>query len=862
MTHKSDETLLGTKANALTNAEFLNTIFSADLADGHTIWVTDFADDPGSKSTAKWLGRIWDGTDLPEAANNAYFSVAALKPNAQGGIRRIKDCFAGMRCIILDDVGTKAESPPIEPSWLLETSPGNFQAGFIFEEPITDTRLIHRLCKQLSMDGRFTDTGGFNGVRYARLPVGCNTKSKVIAANDGNPFPHRLAAWNPELRYNWRDWSVAMGLGGLQSPANDAEYGVFEDVGDENPVVAALKSRGLYKRPLGSDGGHDITCPWVDSHTDAIDSGTAYFEPSDEYRRGGFKCHHGHCAERSIATLLEFLQVDQITAQHRPVIRCLGGEIHTIVARAEEILSRKHRYFQQGGMIVRVVSDQDDNCRIAALNDQTAQIELTRIAAWLKLDRRVNRWLPVDCPPVYSSGLLNSQQYPTLAKLVTLARQPFLRLDGSLCNSSGYDPASGMFGVFDPRQYPILLEPTRADAEAALHRLKELLVEFPFQTPHDQAAALAAMITAVVRPSLETAPGFLVTAHSSGSGKSYLIDIICALADEGQPAAATFTGNDEEMRKELIAKLQTSPALIKFDEIQGDLKPIKAMLSALSGEFIEGRILGVTKMVRLSTRSLFLFCGNNIDVLGDMARRIVTITLDPQVEIPAAREFEDDPLKRVRANRGTFISDVLTIVRAYQRHGTPSDSLKPTNGYGEWSDLCREPLVWLGLPDPCAAMFEQLANDPYREQLGSVLQTWYEAFGSTPRMLREVIKAAESNKDLEEAILTVSPAKADTIDRRHLGWWMRKNVGKVIDGKRFARDTTRKRNAEIWLVEQLQSSAGMTTTDRSSNKTDSNDLTDSPATLQSRSNRESRDCTATGAEVSAQSHANDDGEVF
>ena len=111
-----------------------------------------------------------------------------------------------------------------------------------------------------------------------------------------------------------------------------------------------------------------------------------------------------------------------------------------------------------------------------------------------------------------------------------------------------------MFGIFDPKDYPVNAEPSRTDAEAALSRLRGLLSEFPFLTPHDESAALVAMITAVLRPSLQTAPGFLVTPHSSGSGKSYLIDIIRALADEGEPASATFTGNDEEMRKELRAR--------------------------------------------------------------------------------------------------------------------------------------------------------------------------------------------------------------------------------------------------------------------------------------------------------------------
>ena len=46
------------------------------------------------------------------------------------------------------------------------------------------------------------------------------------------------------------------------------------------PQLLALRNRGLYKVPLG-EGKHDITCPWVQEHTNQADGGTAYFEPDD-----------------------------------------------------------------------------------------------------------------------------------------------------------------------------------------------------------------------------------------------------------------------------------------------------------------------------------------------------------------------------------------------------------------------------------------------------------------------------------------------------------------------------------------------------------------------------------------------------
>lgn len=76
----------------------------------------------------------------------------------------------------------------------------------------------------------------------------------------------------------------------------------------DNLVVTALKARGLYKKPSASFK-HEITCPWVNEHTDAKDSGTVYFEPNGEFYIGGFKCQHYHCSERTIKQLLAYLKI-------------------------------------------------------------------------------------------------------------------------------------------------------------------------------------------------------------------------------------------------------------------------------------------------------------------------------------------------------------------------------------------------------------------------------------------------------------------------------------------------------------------------------------------------------------------------
>lgn len=75
-----------------------------------------------------------------------------------------------------------------------------------------------------------------------------------------------------------------------------------------------------------------------------------------------------------------------------------------------------------------------------------------------------------------------------------------------------------------------------------------------------------------------------------------------------------------------------------------------------------GRILGVSKTATVGTRSLFLSSGNNVQPIKDMARRCITVSLDPQVETPATRQFSSDPLAAVRGYRESYVSLALTVI--------------------------------------------------------------------------------------------------------------------------------------------------------------------------------------------------------
>ena len=807
---------------SLGNHEFLLAVFGTALTDARPL-IVSFDGDPTKVASKAWFGRPWQADSDPpvnlSATANNYFSLATFKPDEAGKYRRQKARFEALHAVMLDDVGTKVDMARVTlaPSWLLETSPGNHQAGYLLRESMADGGAADRLMNAIVAAG-LCDPGA-NGprARLARLPVAINGKHTP-------PFPCQMVEWRPELVYSIDELVDGLQLemvpaGRIKQQKTRATHAhptdgdpVWLPRPDDNAVLTALRDRGLYKAPLG-DGKHDITCPWLQEHTNASDGGTAYFEPDDSWPVGGFKCMHGHCAGRRVRELLRQLGVEASDARMKPTIRVVAGEIHRVVDAAERELAESRRHYQRGGLIVTVVTDPGTReTRVQDINPAALVRALAGATTWERFDVRASDWVRVDPPARHATVLFDSVSYHHLPVLSGLTRQPYLRPDGSLTAAAGYDSSSRMFGVFDARAFSVPADPTRAQAEAALALLKELLSEFSFASDVDLAATLAAMLTAVVRPSLDHAPMFHVRAHMVGSGKSYLCELITAFATPQRGTPTTFPGDDEECRKLLLAELLRAPAVIEFDNLTGDLVAHKSLCTALTSEHMSGRILGVSKTATVSTRTLFLSSGNNVGPVQDMTRRCLTIHLSPDCEVPAARSFtRPDLVRDVLRERGRYISAVLTIVRAWVVAGRPMTECKPLAGFGDWSALCRQPLLWLGMADATASVFKAMAEDPDRETLSRLLMAWQSTFGKTPAMVRDAVKRASDyyggQTELREVLHDIADERGE-INRRKLGWWIRRHSGRIVDGLRFVR-ASGNRSAEAWQVESVSTDSSV-----------------------------------------------------
>jgi hypothetical protein len=786
------------------NDEFLNAVFT-NLEEEQRPFVLGFSGNPRERKA--WGGAAWRNGKVKtdNAVDNWYYTLAVYAPSGDGYHRREKDCTA-IFGVMLDDLGTKAlpldRLSACPPSYIIETSEGNFQVGYLFIVPETDLEAVNDLNRSL-VDTRLCDPGAKSPTtRYGRLPFAINGKTTPA-------FVCRLIEWHPDRRYTVAQIVEQLeleppkpkGRPNRKTGASPMEDGVYSPRHAKNEVITALKQRRLYKQPLGS-GKHDITCPWLHEHTDQIDHGSAYFEPSDTFPIGGYKCQHGHGDIYKIGMLLAFLGVSYVAAKHKPTIKAEAGEIGRIADAAERELAGTGRYYQRGGLIVSVASDPTSKeTTIRPMPLPALLRALSGVAVWTRYDSRSHSDTVIDPPQKYVAVLADSESYAHLPALAGIARQPHLRPDGSIVTEAGFDEMTGLFGVFDARQFNIPDIPTKEQAAAAMAEIRALLTEFSFSTEHDEAAALAGILTAAIRPSLPLAPMFHIKAPQIASGKSYLSAIIAAFASPSSPSAVAFPTSDEECQKLLLATLMAAPGCVIFDNLTGDLFPYKSLCSALTEESLTGRILGVSKTATVGTRTLFLSSGNNVDAVKDMARRCVRINLDPKVETPAARQFQADPLTTVRHDRAGFVTLALTVIRAWIVSGDAMTPCKPLASFGQWSTWVRQPLLWLGLPDPAQGIFEQLAQDPDRETLGRLLHAWHADFGETPTMIREAVIACDPAMD---EILREIAEERQQINRRRLGRWISRHQGRIVDGLRFERasGTT---SAERWQAKTVMS---------------------------------------------------------
>jgi hypothetical protein len=471
-----------------------------------------------------------------------------------------------------------------------------------------------------------------------------------------------------------------------------------------------------------------------------------------------------------------------------PQIILTHGELPRVVNEAEDALLALGRdVYQRGGLLVRPLLlptiPPNDDWHVTPLTRPWLVEALTCAARFLKHDLRAKGFVPVDAPNEVADALLSRGGSWKLPILSGITKTPFLRRDGSICETPGYDLASGLLFKSGSESFPpIPQHPSKDDAAQALALLDRLLDSFPFVAPADRAVALSALLTILDRRSMAAAPLHAFTSPMAGTGKSLLIDIAAVLATRQPMPVISQSRTEEELEKRLGAALLAGDVAISLDNCEHPLQSV-FLCQALTQQKLNIRLLGLSKNVETLVNAAIFATGNNLTIVGDLTRRSMICTIDAQCERPELRRFTDNILDKVRTQRGQFVAAALTVLRAWHLAGVRIQAA-PLGGFADWSRRVREPLLWLGHADPCDTIIKTREDDPVRSALLTVILQWREALGTgTAHTMREVVSAAINRPDFHNALLAVAAShSANVVSNERLGRWLKKHEAQIVSG--------------------------------------------------------------------------------
>lgn len=460
------------------------------------------------------------------------------------------------------------------------------------------------------------------------------------------------------------------------------------------------------------------------------------------------------------------------------------------------------RVVRRPGITVRGIQKPDGALAIIPITADSLRALYTESATWLRPDKREKRLKPGSCPDLVVRTSLSRDGHWSFPTLRSVIETPTLRPDGSILQTSGYDEKTGVYFDPGPIRFPNVPEtPESKEINQARETFAELVCDFAFSDLADLSVLLAAILTALVRTSLPTAPLFGFTAPMMGAGKTAAAQIV-SMISTGRTAAVIQHANDAaEEQKFLLSVLFEGYPVVLIDNIERSLKSA-ALCSLLTSETFAGRLLGKTGMITVPSCATFLVTGNNLSVAGDLTSRTLLCRMDPKMENPYARVFERDIYAWVSEKRPQLVWAGLVLLKAYLgSRGIVNGKLRPWNRFPEWSNLVRASLVWAGYQDPCETIRRLEAEDPDRIQHQAVLSAWRQAFGDSPKRVKELIDQCviSNDHDLRESLLAVAGDHHGGINGRSLGWWIARHADRIQGGYCLKRFGT-KAGQVLWAV--------------------------------------------------------------
>ena len=350
---------------------------------------------------------------------------------------------------------------------------------------------------------------------------------------------------------------------------------------------------------------------------------------------------------------------------------------------------------------------------------------------------------------------------PALRKLSGVVHTPIVRRDGTVLDTPGYDRATGL--LYLPPNGLVVRKvpetPTEAQIRKARRKLLEPIKEYQFETLDDRANYLGAMLTPFLK---SLVPGvrkmFTIDAHNPGSGKTFLAQGLCTV--HGGVFRTEIPNESNELRKQITSILSsTTSPVVAFDNIAGKLSS-SILAGLLTSSVWDDRPMGKSRMDHCVNDRMWVVTGNNIQIGGDMPRRVVRIRIRPKGKRLQERQgftIENLPLW-FQENRSDLIWSALVLIRAWIVAGRPAGRSAGYDSYKHWIEALRGIMTVAGIEGEFDARGTQAEESVDNDDWSEFLESVYEVFGSTEWQATEVLALVEDHR----------PGKVIKLDEDHI----------------------------------------------------------------------------------------------
>jgi hypothetical protein len=502
----------------------------------------------------------------------------------------------------------------------------------------------------------------------------------------------------------------------------------------------------------------------------------------------------------------------------RPSIT-ITTEEHLVNDQAVAALARDDTVFQRGGLLVRVVRDISQAAkgirrpftpRIDPLPPPLLRERLAANAHWLMIRETMEgiEMKPAR-PPAWCIAAVHARaHWPDVCHLEAVVDYPVLRPDGTVLCCPGYDLETGLLLESAGRLPEEVNHLTKDHAVSSCKALLEVVGDFPFERNVHRAAWVAGLLTPLARFAFQgPAPLFLVDSNVRGAGKGLLLDCISRIITGERFTIATYTSNEDELRKRITSLALAGDRLVLFDNLEGKFGN-QVLDGALTATAWKDRMLGFNRMADAPLYMTWYATGNNVAVHTDTARRVCHIRLESPEEKPEERNDFRHPnlLAWVGGNRNHLLTAALSILRAYCMAGRPEVGLPAWGSFEGWSELVRSAIVWVGLPDPAETrLLLQEQSDVSAESMAIVLSCWEkldpERRGLTAGEVLDLLykHPPESPPDCHADLIAALETLLGKPDPRGLGNRLRTFRRRVFQGRFFDQAGIEQRAAR-WAV--------------------------------------------------------------